>query len=97
MPQSKIHINMIMFTLDMIICRKKVIVKIIKSKLNPKKKSKALNVTATGIIRGPKKIYESMAIFYKTSRKWLTVAIFRKWQDSIVALWIEIAVILSWR
>ena len=54
-----------MFTLDMIICRKKVIVKIIKSKLNPKKKSKALNVTATGIIRGPKKIYESMAIFYK--------------------------------
>ena len=23
----------------------------------------------------------------KTSRKWLTVAIFRKWQDSGVALW----------
>ena len=35
----------------------------------------------------------------KTSRKWLTVAIFRKWQDSSgsVALWIEIAVILNWR
>ena len=31
--------------------------------------------------------------FFKTSRKWLTVAIFRKWQDSNVALWIEIAVI----
>ena len=30
----------------------------------------------------------------ETSRKWLTVAIFRKWQDSIVALWIDIAVIL---
>ena len=28
----------------------------------------------------------------KTSRKWLTVAIFQKWQDSSVALWIEIAV-----
>ena len=28
----------------------------------------------------------------KTSRKWLTVAIFRKWQDNSVALWIEIAV-----
>ena len=62
-PQSKIHINMLMFTLDMISCRKKVIVRIIKSKINPKKKSKALNATATGIIRGPKKIYESMAIF----------------------------------
>ena len=33
----------------------------------------------------------------KTSRKWLTVAIFRKWQDRSVALWIEIAVILNWR
>ena len=33
----------------------------------------------------------------KTSRKWLTVKIFRKWQDSSVALWIEIAVILNWR
>ena len=33
----------------------------------------------------------------KTSRKWLTVAIFRKWQDSSEALWIEIAVILNWR
>ena len=32
----------------------------------------------------------------QTSRKWLTVAIFRKWQDSSVALWIEIAVILDW-
>ena len=32
----------------------------------------------------------------KTSRKWLTVAIFRKWLDSSVALWIEIAVILNW-
>ena len=31
-----------------------------------------------------------------TSRKWLTVAIFQKWQDSSVALWIEIAVILNW-
>ena len=30
-----------------------------------------------------------------TSRKWLTVAIFRKWRDSSVALWIEIAVILK--
>ena len=29
----------------------------------------------------------------QTSRKWLTVAIFRKWQDSSVALWIKIAVI----
>ena len=29
----------------------------------------------------------------KTSRKWLTVAIFRKWHDSSVALWIKIAVI----
>ena len=34
-------------------------------------------------------------IFDKTSRKWLTVAIFRKWHDSSVALWIEIAVILE--
>ena len=33
----------------------------------------------------------------KTSRKWLTVAIFWKWQDSSVALWIETAVILNWR
>ena len=33
----------------------------------------------------------------KTSQKWLTVAIFQKWQDSSVALWIEIAVILNWR
>ena len=33
----------------------------------------------------------------ETSRKWLTVAIFRKQQDSSVALWIEIAVILNWR
>ena len=33
----------------------------------------------------------------ETSRKWLTVAIFRKQQDSSVALWIEIAVILYWR
>ena len=33
----------------------------------------------------------------ETSRKWLTVAIFRKWQDTSVALWIEIAVILIWR
>ena len=32
----------------------------------------------------------------KTSRKWLTVAIFRKWKDSSVALWIEIEVILAW-
>ena len=32
---------------------------------------------------------------FKTSRKWLTVAIFRNWQDSSVALWIEIAVILE--
>ena len=31
--------------------------------------------------------------YRKTSQKWLTVAIFRKWQDSSVALWIEIAVI----
>ena len=31
-----------------------------------------------------------------TSRKWLTVAIFRKWQDSNVALWIEIVLILNW-
>ena len=34
---------------------------------------------------------------FKTSRKWLTVVIFQKWQDSSVALWIEIAVILKWR
>ena len=33
----------------------------------------------------------------KTSQKWLTVAIFRKWLDSSVALWIEIAVILNRR
>ena len=33
----------------------------------------------------------------KTSRKWLTVAIFRKWQDISMALWIEIALILNWR
>ena len=33
----------------------------------------------------------------QTSRKWLTVAIFQKWHDSSVALWIEIAVILNWR
>ena len=32
----------------------------------------------------------------KTSRKWYKVAIFRKWQDSSVALWIEIVVILNW-
>ena len=31
------------------------------------------------------------------SRKWLTVAIFQKWQYSSVALRIEIAVILNWR
>ena len=31
----------------------------------------------------------------KTSQKWLTVAIFQKWQDSSVALWIKIAVILE--
>ena len=31
----------------------------------------------------------------KTSRKWLTVAIFRKWHDSSVALWIENLVILN--
>ena len=30
----------------------------------------------------------------ETSGKWLTVAIFQKWQDSSVALWIDIAVIL---
>ena len=30
---------------------------------------------------------------YLTSQKWLTVAIFRKWQGSSVALWIKIAVI----
>ena len=35
--------------------------------------------------------------FSLTSRKWLTVAIFQKWQDSTVALWIKIAVILNWR
>ena len=34
---------------------------------------------------------------YLTSQKWLTVAIFRKWQGSSVALWIKIAVILNWR
>ena len=33
----------------------------------------------------------------QTSRKWLTVAIFQKWQDSSLALWIKIAVILNWR
>ena len=33
----------------------------------------------------------------ETSRKWLTVAIFRKWQDISVALLIDIAVILNWR
>ena len=35
----------------------------------------------------------------QTSRKWLTVAIFRKWHDSSVVLWIKIAVILldNWR
>ena len=33
----------------------------------------------------------------KTSRKWLTVEIFWKWQDSSVTLWIYIAVILNWR
>ena len=31
----------------------------------------------------------------KELTKWLTVVIFRKWQDSSVALWIEIAVILE--
>ena len=38
---------------------------------------------------------QSLCFYYCdiTSRKWLTVAIFRKWQDSSVALWIEIAVI----
>ena len=30
----------------------------------------------------------------ETSRKWLTVAIFQKWQDSSVALWIDIAVMV---
>ena len=34
---------------------------------------------------------------YETSQKWLTVAIFQKWQDSSVPLWTEIAVILNWR
>ena len=38
----------------------------------------------------------SKCIVEETSRKWLTVAIFRKWQDSIVASWIDIAVILWW-
>ena len=33
----------------------------------------------------------------KTSRKWLTVAIFWKWQDSSVALWIDIAVMDDFR
>ena len=35
-----------------------------------------------------------MHTMFKTSQKWLTVAIFQKWQDSTVALWIEISVIL---
>ena len=34
-----------------------------------------------------------MLVLNKTSQKWLTVAIFRKWQDSSVALWIEIALV----
>ena len=35
-------------------------------------------------------------ILYKTSRKWLTVAIFRKWQDWIVAVTLDIVVNLDW-
>ena len=38
-----------------------------------------------------------LGVTSKTSQIWLTVAIFRKWQDSSVALWIKIAVILNWR
>ena len=38
-----------------------------------------------------------VSMFRVTSRKWLTVAIFQKWQDSSVALWNEIAVTLNWR
>ena len=46
-------------------------------------------------VQGPKKLARSNQS--KTSRKQLTVAIFQKWQDSSVALWIEIAVIHNWR
>ena len=38
---------------------------------------------------------EEIFLILETSRKWLTVAIFRKWQDSSMALWIEIAMILE--
>ena len=37
-----------------------------------------------------------MAHIYKQAENGLQ-SIFRKWQDSSVALWIEIAVILNWR
>ena len=42
------------------------------------------------------RVMEEIFLILETSRKWLTVAIFRKWQDSSVALLIEIAVILNW-
>ena len=45
----------------------------------------------------PMTIIFNNVISNKTSRKWLTVAIFQKWQDISVALLIEIAVILNWR
>ena len=35
-----------------------------------------------------------MHTMFKTSQKWLTVAIFQKWQDSTMVLWIEFSVIL---
>ena len=44
-----------------------------------------------------KLLVKEALISLKISQKWLTVAISQKWQDSIVALWIEIAVILNWR
>ena len=51
--------------------------------------------TFGGVFLGVKIILSTLGT--KISRKWLTVAIFRKLQDSSVALWIEIAVILDWR
>ena len=48
-------------------------------------------------IQGFSKLSLGMQLNSKTSQKWLTVAIFQNWQDSCVALWIEIAVILNLR
>ena len=48
-------------------------------------------------IQGFSKLSLGMQLNSKTSQKWLTVAIFQNWQDSSVALWIEIAVILNLR